>query len=121
MSSFACLAEKNMSDFFSKIHEFTTSMNHVKLCLFLFVLSSEDSFINKCRIVSYKITEYIRKFILQHKVSLLQSDHTQTNKRFIRDVSSSRILLDTVWRSYINRFCKYCSQIYFLVKTKTHK
>ena len=85
------IPESKLATFFTHVHEYSTSLGYVMDCLELFDIGGEQAFEEEHRIVCYRILEYIREFVMEQKVSELQTGASKLMKRFITDSCKPRI------------------------------
>ena len=77
--------------FFNQVHEYTTSLEYIMSCFILLDIGTERSFEDEHKIICYRITECIREFVIEQKVTELQCSSVKVPKRFVRDASRPRI------------------------------
>ncbi|MEW8545726.1 MAG: hypothetical protein AB2693_19565 [Candidatus Thiodiazotropha sp.] len=85
------IPENILTKFYSQIHELTTGLEYIMSCLELFNIGAEQNFDEKHKIVCYRITEYIREYVIAQKVAELTSTEIHLSKRFITDSTKPRI------------------------------
>lgn len=83
--------ESVLGKFYKQTYEYTTGIQYTMDCLWLFNVGTEQVFEQEHKMVCYMIVEYIRQFLLEQRVQLIQSNVRKITKRFTTDASRSRI------------------------------
>lgn len=91
MQNAGSIPESTLAKCFNQVHEYTTSLEYIMSCLILFDIGTERSFEDEHKIICYRITECIREFVIEQKVTELPSSSVKVPKRFVTDASRPRI------------------------------